>query len=709
MTILYEKDNQDIVCLTMNMAGHAANVINNQFETDLRHVLEKLQSEKLLNGVILTSAKKSFMVGRDLDWIVHLEDAAAAFNSAESLKDSFRQLEMLGKPVVAAINGTALGGGLEIALACHRRIVIDDPRHKLGLPEVTLGLLPGGGGIIRLTRIMGLQKAFPYLLEGKQITPQAAIEAGIIDELAADEADLMSRARAWILANPAAIQPWDMPRYRMPGGSSADPRVAQMLAIAPAMLKKKTYGNFPAPEAIMNAAVEGANVDFATASRIESRYFTQVATSKVAKNMITAFWFQLNEIKAGASRPAQIPAAATKRVGVLGAGMMGHGIAYVAATAGMDVILKDISFSKAAAGKASAAAILDERVRHGRLSESQQQRTLNHILPTSDPAHLQGCDLVIEAVFEDRPLKEQVLSETEAQLDESAVLASNTSTLPITSLAQVVSRPANFIGLHFISPVHKMKLVEIIRGPQTSDEALAKAFDFVQRIGKLPILVNDSRGFYTSRVFSTYLKEGLSLLQEGQLPRAIESAGLKAGMPVGPLALADEVSFSLMCQINDQTRRDLTAEGKTTEHHPADEILTLMTATHNRLGKAHGAGFYDYPADGIKHLWPELTKLFPAKNGRLSQHEMIERLLFIQALETARCSEEGVLHSVADANIGSIFGWGFAPFKGGTLQYINDYGPAPFVARCHQLSVQYGTRFQPPALLEEMAQSGETF
>lgn len=709
MSIRYEKDEQNIVTLTMDMPGRSANVINAEFGAALAEALSKLQAETELKGVILTSAKKTFMAGGDLEWLYQADDPAEIFESAERLKAGLRQLEKLGKPVVAAINGAALGGGLELALACHHRIALDDPRVKIGFPEVTLGLLPGGGGVTRLPRMLGLQESFAYLTEGKQVGPQESKAAGIINDVATDMDEMLVKARAWIEANPRAAQPWDQPKFRIPGGDPKTPRVAQMVTVAPAMLKKRTYGNYPAQEAIMSAAVEGTVVDFDTASRIESRYFAQLATSQVAKNMINAFWFQLNQINAGANRPQNVPPQETRKVGVLGAGMMGHGIAYLTAYAGMDVVLKDVDQAQAEAGKAKCARLLDKRVARGRLSQTERDAILDRIHATGNAADLQGCDLIIEAVFEDRELKARVTREAEEQLEETAVFASNTSTLPITGLAKRSVRPANFIGLHFFSPVDKMRLVEIICGKETSDATLAKAFDYVLKIRKTPIVVNDSRGFYTSRVFATYVKEGLALLGEGQHPRAIESAGLQAGMPVGPLALSDEVSLGLMVHIREQTRKDYEAVGETMPAHPSDSVLDVMTEEYGRMGKAHGAGFYEYPADGKKYLWPELQSVFSQNGTRLSQQEMIDRMMFVQALETVRCRDEGVVRSVGDANIGSIFGWGFAPFKGGTLQFINDYGVDAFVARSRELAAKYGDRFEPTASLIAMAEAGETF
>mgnify|MGYP000856101782 CR=1 FL=1 len=709
MAIHYAKDEQQIVTLTLDRPGRSANVIDAEFGVALATTLARLQAEPNLAGVIVTSAKKTFMAGGDLEWLYAATDAAEIFKSAEALKAGFRQLEKLGVPVVAALNGTALGGGLELALACHYRVVLNDPRLKLGFPEVTLGLLPGGGGVTRLPRMIGLQAAFPLLTEGTQLDPAAARAAGLVDELAEDVTELQAIARAWIAANPKAAQPWDKPGFRIPGGDPRNPKVAQLLAVAPAMLRKRTYGNYPAPEAILSVMVEGTAVDFDTASRIESRYFARLATSQIAKNMINAFWFQLNQIGDGASRPQTVPPQVTQKVGVLGAGMMGHGIAYVTAVSNLPVILKDVSLEHAEAGKARIAALLDKRVQQGRLTKTQRDETLARIQPTADAADLAGCDLIIEAVFEDRELKATVTAEAESVLAEAAVFASNTSTLPITGLAGASQRPHNFVGLHFFSPVEKMKLVEIIAGAETSDETLARVFDFVLKIRKTPIVVNDSRGFYTSRVFGTYLGEGLALLGEGQPPRAIEAAGLQAGMPVGPLALADEVSLGLMRHIREQTRQDFAAEGKPVPHHPSDAVLDVLTEEYGRFGKARGAGFYDYPEGGKKHLWPQLRTLFPPQGAALCQAEMVERLMFVQALETVRCLAENVVTNVADANIGSIFGWGFAPFKGGTLQYINDYGVAAFVQRSQELTEKYGERFAPPPLLLAMRDAGKTF
>ena len=580
---------------------------------------------------------------------------------------------------------------------------------QLGLPEVTLGLLPGGGGVVRMVRLLGLEKALPYLLEGKKVRPDAALKAGLIHELASDKDDLLARARAWILANPNAVQPWDMAGYKIPGGTPASPNVAQMLAIAPSILRDKTKGCFPAPEKIMCAAVEGAQVDFDTAQLIEARYFTELTTGQVAKNMIGTFWFQLNEINAGSSRPKGPAPHVTKKVGVLGAGMMGAGIAYVSAIAGIEVVLKDVSVEAAEKGKAYTQSLLDQLVSRGHMASDARDAILARIKATASDADFDGCDLIIEAVFENRELKAKVSAAAEAAALPDAVIASNTSTLPITGLAKAVAKPEKFIGLHFFSPVDRMPLVEIIRGEKTSDETLARGFDYVLQIRKTPIVVNDSRGFFTSRVFGTFTNEGIAMLGEGVSAAMIENETRKAGMPVGPLAISDEVSMGLMSHIRHQTAEDLKAEGKAMPQHPAFAVIDLMLNEYKRPGKAAGGGFYEYPAGGKKHLWPELKARFEKADRQIPQEDVRDRILFIQAIESVRCVEEGVLLSTADANIGSIFGIGFAAWTGGVLQFINQYGLQDFVARARYLAEQYGERFEPPALLLDKAAKGEPF
>ncbi|WEW95741.1 3-hydroxyacyl-CoA dehydrogenase NAD-binding domain-containing protein [Pseudomonas nitroreducens] len=710
--IRYEKGQDNIVVLTMDMPGQSANTMNGVYRVAMAATVARLEAEKdSIAGVVITSAKKTFFAGGDLNELIKVTkaDAKAFYEGILVLKGQLRRLETLGKPVVAAINGAALGGGWEICLACHHRIALDESHVQLGLPEVTLGLLPGGGGVVRMVRLLGLEKALPYLAEGKKVRPDQALKAGLIHQLASSRDEMLGKAREWIAANPAAKQPWDSAGYKIPGGTPSSPAVAQMLAIAPSVLRDKTKGCFPAPEKIMCAAVEGAQVDFDTAQLIEARYFTELTTGQVAKNMIGTFWFQLNEINAGKSRPQGIPPQQTKKVGVVGAGMMGAGIAYVSAAAGIEVVLKDVSVEAAEKGKAYSAGLLDKKVGRGQMTAEKRDAFLARIKPTACDADFEGCDLIIEAVFEDRGLKAKVSAAAETAALPDAVIASNTSTLPITGLAEAVAQPQKFIGLHFFSPVDKMPLVEIIRGAKTDDATLARAFDYVLQIKKTPIVVHDSRGFFTSRVFGTFTNEGLAMLGEGVSAAMIENQARQAGMPVGPLAISDEVSMSLMTHIREQTRKDLEAEGKPLPKHPAFAVVDLMVNEYKRPGKAAGAGFYDYPANGKKHLWTELKQRFEKADAQISAEDVRDRILFVQAIETVRCVEEGVLTSTADANIGSIFGIGFAAWSGGALQFINQYGLKDFVARAQYLAEQYGERFLPPALLLEKAARGESF
>ncbi|MCL6415572.1 3-hydroxyacyl-CoA dehydrogenase NAD-binding domain-containing protein [Aestuariirhabdus sp. Z084] len=708
--IRFEKDADNIVTLVLDNPGQSANTMNADFREALTDVVTRIEQEQdSISGILVTSAKSTFFAGGDLKELVAVEDAAEFYAMVNRIKEGMRRLETLGKPVVAAINGAALGGGWEIALACHHRICLNSPKVSLGLPEVTLGLLPGGGGVVRMVRLLGLEKSLPYLLEGKQLKAEAALKAGWVQELVDTPEQLVERGKAWIKDNPKSSQPWDEKGYRMPGGTPSSPKVFQMLSVAPAMLRQKTKGCFPAPEKILAAAVEGAQVDFDNACLIESRYFTELVTSPVAKNMINTFWFQLNDIKAGGSRPQGIDTYTTQKVGVIGAGMMGAGIAYQAAISGIDVVLKDISMESAEKGKSYSEQLLAKRVSRGRMTEEKKAGILARIQATDNSEAFADCDLIIEAVFEDRGLKARVTAEAEAICGDNTLVASNTSTLPITGLAEAVQNPDRFIGLHFFSPVDKMPLVEIICGKQTSDEALARAFDFVLQIRKTPIVVNDSRGFFTSRVFGTFTNEGIAMLGEGVEPALIEKEALKAGMPVGPLAISDEVSMSLMKHIRKQTEADLAAEGATIPNHPANAVIDAMVEDLDRQGRAAGGGFYDYPSQGKKHLWSGLREQFVRSDLQISKQDVRDRMLFIQAIETVRCLEENVLRSVADANIGSIFGIGFAAWSGGALQFINQYGLTSFVDRAHYLAEQYGERFEPPALLQEMAASGKRF
>ena len=705
--IQYLKNDDGIVILTLDSPNQSANTMNADFRVALENIVSKLKSETSITGIIFRSAKKTFFAGGDLDELIQarLEDATPFFEMIQKMKAEFRYIETLGVPVVAALNGTALGGGWEIALGCHARIALNDPKTKFGLPEVTLGLLPGGGGIVRMVRLLGLQNAFPFLMEGKQFGIDKAKSLGLIQDTAETSEELMDKAIAWVKEHPKSQQPFDVKGYKIPGGDPKTPVVAQMLAIAPAMLRDKTKGCYPAPEAIMAAAVEGTQVDVDTALTIESRYFTYLATGQVSKNMIGTFWHGMNAIKAGASRPKDVAKWQASKVGVLGAGMMGAGIAYSTAIKGVPVVLKDVSVENAEKGKAYSQKLLDKKVSQGRMTAEKCDQILSLITATASAEDLKGCDLIIEAVFENQELKAKVTQEAEAFLVEGGVMASNTSTLPITGLANASKDQANFIGLHFFSPVDKMQLVEIIKGKNTSAETLAKAYDYVQQIGKIPIVVNDSRGFFTSRVFGTFVQEGLRLLHEGVHPARIEMAALKAGMPVGPLAIQDEVALTLSEHVANETRKALQAEGKDLPRSGADDVIQTMIHTFDRKGKAAGAGFYDYPEGGKKLLWEGLNHW--KKDVDISEQEMIDRFLFVQSLDTLRCYEENVLESVIDANIGSIFGIGFAPWTGGAIQFLNQYGLDQAVQRANELEAKYGERFKAPQRLVESVPSGQ--
>ncbi|MBE0548784.1 MAG: enoyl-CoA hydratase/isomerase family protein [Rubrivivax sp.] len=701
-----EVGSDGVLVATMDLPGRAMNVVNDELMLGIAQAAQRL-ADPAVKGLVLTSAKADFCAGGDIDRMSKWTRPEEPFEAANAMKAVLRGLELQGKPVVAAINGHALGGGLEIALACHARFVVDDARLKLGQPEVKLGLLPGGGGTVRLPRLVGIQQALQIMGEGADISPQKALGMGLVSGLARDRDELMAMARAWIVANPKARQPWDQPKFRFPGGDSRAPAVAQLFSVAPSVASARSWGNYPALQHIMSSVFEGGLLDFDAASRVESRYFAACAMSQVSRNMIGTLWYQLNAIKKGASRPAGVPASKVRKLGILGAGMMGAGIAYVSAKVGIEVVLLDTAAELAERGKAYSQGLLDKAVKKGRSTADKRDALLARITPTTEYALLAGCDLVVEAVFEDRAVKAGVTRQAEAVLADTALFASNTSTLPITGLAQASARPRNFIGLHFFSPVDRMPLVEIIVGKDTSDETLARGFDYVLQIGKTPIVVNDSRGFYTSRVFATYVMEGVALLQEGVHPRSIEVAGLQAGMPMPPLALQDEVSLSLSLHVAEQTRKDLAAEGKPWLEHPGMQVVRKLCEI-GRIGKKAGQGFYDWTDDG-KLLWPGLANLYPVAARQPEQRELIDRLMFAQANEAARCFEEGVLRSVADADIGSIFGWGFAPFHGGALQFINAMGAPAFVARCRELAARFGPRFEPAAIVVGQAASGGRF
>ena len=699
--IRYDLGTDRVVTVTFDAPGAAVNTMTEAWIKAFHDTLDRLEKERdRYDGVILASAKKTFFAGAELKDVLKFTpaDGPRVFEWVEAIKRDLRRLERLGKPVVACIAGAALGGGFEIALACHCRVCVDDARIQLGQPEVTIGLLPGAGGTTKLVRLLGLQAAFPYLVEGRLMTPAEAAKLGLLQGLAANAEGLQSMAREWIRANPSPVQPWDDKGYRMPGGTPSSPKVAQMLAIAPAMLIEKTRGLYPAPEAVLAAMVEGAEVAFDTALRIESRHFAKLAVGQVAKNMITAFHFNLSAIRSGASRPKDVPRWKPGKVGILGAGMMGAGIAWACASRGLECVLKDVSVEKASAGKAISEKLSAERVERGRMSQREAAALLGRIAPTASADDLAGCDLMIEAVFEQRALKAQVTREAEPKLAAGGIFASNTSTLPISGLAEASAHPERFVGLHFFSPVDRMRLVEIIKGAKTSPETLAKAYDAVLAIGKTPIVVNDARGFFTSRTFGTYVMEGCAMLEEGIPAAVVENAARLAGMPVGPLAVVDETSLALSVHVMEQTEADLRAEGKTYAAPPGQNVILRMVKEFERPGRAAGAGFYDYPQGGRKRLWPELAKIFGKPDARYEVDELKDRFLYRQAIETARCLEEGVLETVHDANIGSIFGIGFPAWTGGALQFISHVGRDAFIKRAEALAKAHGARFAPPAL-----------
>ncbi len=720
-TIRYERDADGVVVLTMDDPNQSANTMNADYLASMEAAVERLENEKDdITGVVLTSAKKTFFAGGDLGDILSIpaDGADLAIETVDRAKAPLRRLETLGKPVVAAIGGAALGGGLEIALGTHHRIVVDSPAIQLGLPEVGLGLLPGGGGIIRTVRMLGVANALMgVLLEGKRLRPGQALEIGLVDELVTSPEDLLPAAKAWIAANPEASQPWDRKGYRMPGGTPSSPALGANLPAFPAMLRKQLKGApYPAPVAIMAAAVEGAGVDFDTASVIEARYFAGLATGQTAKNMIRAFFFDLQKANGLAKKYGSSDREPIGKVVVLGAGMMGAAIAYVCAKAGMEVVLKDLDQAAAERGKGYSEKLVAKtvsRAAEGEARDAAQAKgdaLLARITPTTDAAAAAGAQAVIEAVFEDPKVKAQVFAEIAPHIAPDALLCSNTSTLPITLLAEGVDRPADFIGLHFFSPVDKMPLVEIIKGEKTSEDALGRALALVSQIKKTPIVVNDSRGFFTSRVIGTFTNEGMALLAEGVPASTIEQASSQAGYPAPVLALMDELTLTLPRKIRDETRQAAEAEGMKLPAHPADTVLDRMIDEYDRKGRSTGAGFYEYSGGKRAGLWPGLKDAFGGTT-EIPLQDAIDRMLFAEAIETVKCLDEGVLETTTDANVGSILGIGFPGWTGGVARYMDQYpgGLPGFVARAEELAATYGERFTPPASLREKATSGGTY
>ncbi|RZQ60775.1 3-hydroxyacyl-CoA dehydrogenase NAD-binding domain-containing protein [Amycolatopsis suaedae] len=717
-TIRWEQDSDGIVLLTLDDPKQSANTMNRDYSESMGQIVDRLEAEKdSITGVVITSAKKTFFAGGDLNDLIQVKPEQAEEMTAHlnEVKGQLRRLETFGRPVVAAINGAALGGGLEIALATHHRIAADVKGSQIGLPEVTLGLLPGGGGIVRTVRLLGIQNAvMNVLVQGQRHRPRKALELGLVHEVVDTVEELVPRAKEWIKANPEAhTQPWDVKGYKIPGGTPSSPSLAAMLPAFPANLRKQLKGaNMPAPRAILAAAVESAQVDVDTALLIESRYMVHLATGQVSKNMTKAFFFDLQHINSGGSRPDGFEKYTARKVGVLGAGMMGAAIAYVSAKAGIDVVLKDVSLEAAEKGKGYAEKLEQKALSRGKTTQEKSDALLGRIKPTADPADFAGVDFVIEAVFESVELKHKVFQEIEGVVNPDAVLGSNTSTLPITSLAEGVQRQEDFIGIHFFSPVDKMPLVEIICGEKTSPATLAKVFDYTLQIKKTPIVVNDSRGFFTSRVIGTFLNEAVAALGEGVEPATIEQAGSQAGYPAPPLQLMDELTLTLPRKIRQETRAAIEAAGGTWTVHPAEPVIDRMVDEFDRKGRSSGAGFYEYDDEGKRTgLWPGLRDAFKSGSADVPFVDLQERMLFAEALETVKCFDEGVLTSVQDANIGSIFGIGFPPWTGGVIQYINQYegGLAGFVARARELAQRYGDHFLPPESLVAKAEKGESY
>jgi len=716
-TLHHDLDADGILTLTIDLPGQSMNVINADFTADLAAAIDTIKADASIKGVVVTSGKASgFMAGADLKGMGGLTGGggessggsgtsrmAVLFDAVYRLNRLFRDLETCGKPVAAAINGLALGGGLELALACHYRVCSDNPKVALGLPEVLVGLFPGAGGTQRLPRLMGVQPALMYLTQGKSMSPQEALGFKVVNELApADQ--IVARAKAWVLANPKAVAPWDEKGFKFPGGVGAmHPGFAQTFMAGTAMTAKATNHNMNAPIAMLSAVYEGSQLPIDTALRVESKYLAKVVADPQAGNMIRSLFVSKQAAEKGARRPKNVAPMPPKKIAMLGAGLMGAGVAMVAAQAGIEVVLLDRDIAAAEKGKAYTA----DRLAKKRTDPAKMAAVLARIHPTADYADLAGCDLIIEAVFEDRGIKAEVTKKVEAVVGADTIFGSNTSTLPITGLASAWSKPANFIGIHFFSPVEKMPLVEIIVGKETGPEAVAKALDFVAAIRKTPIVVNDSRGFYTSRCFGTYIQEGLALLSEGVAPALIENIGRHMGMPVGPLAVNDEVGLDLSLKVAKHTKADL---GDAYKPSLSEAVIEEMNAL-GRLGRKNGKGFYVYPDGGKKYLWPELsaTVATPGGHSDATPEAIRERLLYRQLVECARCFAEGVLETPEDGDLGAIFGWGFLPFTGGPFSHMDTIGLAGVVAILDGLTQRHGERFAPPQLLRDMAAAGETF
>ncbi|MBT4904282.1 MAG: 3-hydroxyacyl-CoA dehydrogenase [Flavobacteriaceae bacterium] len=701
----FEVGTDGIGILSINQVNNPTNLFSTEFITAYIELANQVVADKEIKGMILTSGRSMFMPGADLRELQTMgNDPQKTFDGTMQMHQALRALETAGKPFVAAINGTAMGGGLELCLTCHHRIVLNSVKIKLGFPEAKVGLLPAGGGNSKVPYLLGIQNSLMYLLQGKEVRPAQALKDGLIDDLAESQEELIQKAKDWILANPNPVQPWDNKKHRVPGGDVWSANGVQTLVGAAGNLSKMAHGNYPAQNYIIKVIHDGLPITIDRALEIEARYFIKLLASKEAKNMIRTGFMELQKAKKGIARPKTEPAYEIKKLGILGAGMMGAGIAYVSAKAGMDVVLKDVSQEGAEKGKAYSKAILDKAISKNRSTPEKAEALLSKIEATTDPASMKDCDLVIEAVFEDPKLKAIVTAETEAVLGADKVYASNTSTIPITELAKASSRPANFIGIHFFSPVEKMPLVEIIVGEKTEAKAIAAAVDYTVAIGKIPIVVNDSRGFYTSRCFGTFVSEGSFMVEEGVPAAMVENVAKGEGMAVGPLAVIDEVTLTLGLHVY---------ESDPTPNKPAFQERSYkmqkdLVDNHGRKGKKWGAGFYDYPKGSPKKLWPGLAEKYNSNVAYLDKETVGKRILHRQAIEAFKCLEEGVLKSVVDGDLGSVLGWGFPIFTGGALSYIDFVGMQQFVAECDDFSSRFGARFAVPDALRALSEAGKS-
>ncbi|MGK0388303.1 MAG: 3-hydroxyacyl-CoA dehydrogenase/enoyl-CoA hydratase/3-hydroxybutyryl-CoA epimerase [Maribacter sp.] len=701
----YSVDADGIATISINQVNESTNLFSFDFVTEYIEIANKAIADANVKGVILTSGRSIFMAGADLKALSQtIDDAEGFFNDIMGMHKAFREMEKAGKPFVAAINGTALGGGMELCLNCHHRISLNTLKIKLGFPEAKVGLLPGGGGTCKVPYLMGIQQGLIHLLQGKEVRPQGALKIGLINDLADTPEELMAKAKQWILDNPVAVQPWDNKKHRIPGGAVWSPMGVQTLMAASGNISKMTHGNYPAQRYILSIVHDGLQIPIDRALEIEARYFTKICMAPEAKNMIRTGFMGMQAAKKGKARPKNEPRYEVKKLGILGAGMMGAGIAYVSAKAGMEVVLKDVNIEGAEKGKSYSTALLDKAISRNRSTAEKKTALLSRIHPTADPADIEGCDLVIEAVFEDPALKDKVTKQTEAVLAKDKIYASNTSTIPITLLAKSSARPENFIGIHFFSPVDKMPLVEIIIGEKTSEKAIAAAVDYTVAIGKIPIVVNDQRGFFTSRCFGTYVAEGMFLLEEGVPAAMIENIAKKKGMPVGPLAVHDEVSLTLSLHVFES---DPTVN-KTPGQERSYRLIKDLVENDERKGKKYGAGFYDYPKGGKKKLWKGLSAKYNSDAKTMDETLIAKRILHRQALESFNCLDEGVLRSVIDGDIGSVLGWGFPIYTGGAISYIDYVGIQDFVADCDDYKDKFGERWTVPDSLRALAEANKS-